>query len=216
MKRLIGLVLVVAVAGGFAVAGQARNGRNAAKASKISQIRGLSFELVAQAINSAAGVTPATSIQYGYVSYIRGVPTFSAAPENETTALFTFYTDTVTTRVIADGPLRVISREGTMTIYQDPSGNGNFASPDSFRDGTPVLVVSVRQQGIVDTVTGAFTLRNVGSVVSTSPFAGGSGQLRLGSSDDAFTASFNGHLNTVAGPPTGYLAGYAYSTGDSR
>ncbi len=184
--------------------------------SKITQVHDLSLELVAQAINSPAGVTPATSIQYGYVSYLRGLPVFSADPQNETTALFTFYTDTVTTRVISDGPLRVITREGTMTIYRDSALNGSFSSPDSFRDGTPVLVAGLRQQGIVDTVTGAFTLRNISTVVSSSHFSAGSGDLRLGSPGDTFTAVFNGHLNTPPGPPTGYLAGYAFSTGEPR
>jgi hypothetical protein len=61
-------------------------------ASDATRIHDVSLELVAQAINSTAGVVPATSIQYGYVSYLRGLPIFNTGPQNETTALFTFYT----------------------------------------------------------------------------------------------------------------------------
>ena len=83
--------------------------------------------------NSAPGVTPATSIQYGYIAYLRGLPIFTGDSQSEKTALVTFYVQTTTTRVIGNGPMKLISREGAMTIYRDPSANGNFSSPDSFR-----------------------------------------------------------------------------------
>jgi hypothetical protein len=171
----------------------------------------VSLELVAQAINSPAGVVPATSIQYGYLAYLRGLPIFNSGAQNETTALFTFYTETVTTRVISNGPLRVITREGKITIYRDPSANGNFSSPDSFRDGTPILVAGLRQQGIVDTLTGAFTLMSLNTIISSSPFATDSGEMQLGNPGAKFRAVFNGHLNSQPTPPTGYLAGYTFS-----
>lgn len=186
-------------------------GKGASSVSESTQIRDLSLELVAQAINSPAGVTPATSIQYGYLSYLRGLPIFNSGPQNETTALFTFYTETLTTRVISNGPLRVITREGKVTIYRDPSANGNFSSPDSFRDGTPVLVAGLRQQGIVDTVTGAFTLTSLNTIMSSSPFSTDGGELQLGKPGAKFRAVFNGHLNSLPTAPTGYLAGYTFS-----
>jgi hypothetical protein len=43
-------------------------------------------EIVGQVQNSAPGVSPATSIQYGYVSYLRGLSVFSGVP-SETSAL---------------------------------------------------------------------------------------------------------------------------------
>jgi hypothetical protein len=49
----------------------------------------------------------------------------------------TFYTDTTTTQVINDGPMRVIDRKGTLTSYKDSAPNGNFADAYTFRDGTP-------------------------------------------------------------------------------
>src|SRR5919197_6063050 len=64
------------------------------------QIRQLSFEFVGQFQNSPPGVTPATHTHYGYLSYVGGVRAFRAAPESETTALFTFFADATTLRVI--------------------------------------------------------------------------------------------------------------------
>ena len=97
-------------------------------------------------------MTPATHVHYGYISYIRGLSAFSAAMQDEKTALFTFYADASTPRVIANGPLRVVTRVGRLTLYRDPSTNGDFARPASFRDGTPILVARFRQQVVSDTV----------------------------------------------------------------
>src|SRR5688500_11602662 len=123
----------------------------------VRQIRGLSLELVGQFQNSPPGVTPATHIHYGYLSYIRGLSVFRGAAQDETTALFTFFADAATPRVIPNGPLRIVTRVGRLTIYRDPSTNGDFARPASFRDGTPVLVARLRQQVVNNTVTSSFT-----------------------------------------------------------
>ena len=40
----------------------------------------LNLEIVGQVQNSAPGVSPATSIQYGYLSYLRGLPVFTGVP----------------------------------------------------------------------------------------------------------------------------------------
>jgi hypothetical protein len=104
----------------------------------------LALELVGQVTNSPPAVSPATSIQYGYVAHLRGLPIFKAEPQGESTALFTFYVATTTLRVINNGPLRIVSRTGAMTIYSDRSANASFANPDSFRDGTPILVAGLR------------------------------------------------------------------------
>jgi hypothetical protein len=172
-----------------------------------TKVRDTSFELIGQVRSSAAGVSPATSIQYGYLSDLGGLPIFKAEPQNESTALLSFYTDTTTRRVIDNGALRVINREGTMTIYSDPTASGSFANPDSFRDGTPVLVAELRQQVIVDTTTGAFTTQNLNTIISTSPFQGPNGTLRLGRAGVRFRTILFGHLN-APGPPSAYIAGY--------
>jgi|tagenome__1003787_1003787.scaffolds.fasta_scaffold20778321_1 hypothetical protein len=178
-----------------------------------TKVRDVSFELVGQVQSSAPGVSPATSIQYGYLSDLGGLPIFKTQPQNESTALFTFYTDTTTSRVIDNGPIRVINREGTMTIYSDPTTNGSFANPDSFRDGTPVLVARLRQQVIVDTATGGFTAQNLNTIISTSPFQGPNGTLQLGKTGDRFRTIITGHLN-APGPPSAYIAGYTQPVGD--
>jgi hypothetical protein len=177
------------------------------------KVRDLSFELVGQVQSSAPGVSPAKSIQYGYVSALGGLPIFKAEPQNESTALLTFYTDTTTSRVIDNGPIRVINREGTMTIYSDPTAGGSFANPDSFRDGTPVLVAGLRQQVIVDTTTGGFTAQNLNTIISTRPFQGPSGTLLLGKAGDRFRTIISGHVN-APGPPSAYMAGYTQPVGD--
>jgi hypothetical protein len=176
----------------------------------VTKLRDLALELVGQVQSSAPGVSPATSIQYGYLSQLGGLPIFKAEPQNESTALFTFYTDTTTRRVINNGPIRVINREGTMTIYSDPTAGGTFANPDSFRDGTPVLVAELRQQVIVDTATGGFTAQNLNTIISTKRFEGPSGTLQLGKAGDRFRTIISGHLN-APGPPSAYMAGYTQS-----
>jgi hypothetical protein len=176
----------------------------------VRQIRVLSLELVGQFQNSPPGVTPATHIHYGYLSYIRGLPAFKGATQNETTALFTFYADAATLRIIPNGPLRVVTREGRLTIYRDPSTNGDFAKPESFRDGTPVLVARFRQEVVNNTVTGSFTTFHQNRIVSTRAFPSGRGTVRLSRVGATFHTFFNGH-GTMPGPPSGYFGGYAVS-----
>jgi hypothetical protein len=163
----------------------------------------LSLEIIGQVQNSAPGVSPATSVQYGYLSYLRGLSVFTGQP-NESTALFTFYIDTTTTQVVNDGPMRVIDRRGAMSIYKDSSPNGSFADPNSFRDGAVILVADVHQQVILDTLTSAFTARNLNTITSTRPVDGVG---RLGQSGEQFRTIISGHLNT-AGAPSAYMAGY--------
>jgi len=207
----LGAVLTVLLATSAAVALAGHRARQATV--DLTTVPGLSLELVGQVTNSAPGVTPATSIQYGYVAYLRGLPIFTGDPQSEKTALFTFYVQTTTTRVIGNGPMKVISRDGAMTIYRDPSANGNFSSPDSFRNGTPILVAGLRQQVVVDTLTGAFSTLNLNTVISSSSFPAGTGQLQLGRQGDKFSTMLNGHLNASA-PPSGYFAGYTVSAAD--
>jgi hypothetical protein len=180
----------------------------------VTKVRAVSFELIGQVQSSAPGVSPATSIQYGYLSDLGGLPIFKAQPQSESTALLTFYTDTTTRRVIDNGPIRVINREGTLTIYSDPTANGSFANADSFRDGTPVLVARLRQQVIVDTATGGFTAQNLNTIISTRPFEGPHGMLQLGKAGDRFRTIISGHLNAPPGPPSAYIAGYTHPVGD--
>ena len=185
-------------------------GAPAAAATPVHMIRDLSLEFVGQLQNSPAGVTPQTHIHYGYLSYVRGVNAFKGEPEDETTALFTFYAAATTVRVISNGPLRVITRLGTLTIYRAAATTASFADPDTFRQGTPVLVATFRQQAIVDSLTSTFTTFHQNRIVSTTPFAAGHTKVRLGQVGETFTTVFHGH-NNMPGPPSGWFAGYAVS-----
>src|SRR5919204_2835182 len=176
-------------------------------ARPVPQIRALSLELVGQFQNSPPGVTPATHIHYGYLSYIRGLSVFRGAAQDETTAVFTFFADAVTPRVIPNGPLRIVTRVGKLTIYRDPSTNGDFAKPASFRDGTPVLVARFRQEVVNNTITGSFTTFHQNTIVSTRPFPAGGGKVQLGRVRETFRTFFSGHGN-MPGPPSGFFGGY--------
>jgi len=174
------------------------------------KVRAISVEFVGQFQNSPPGVTPPTHIHYGYLSYIRGLSVFRGAAQNETTALFTFFADAATLRVIPNGPLRIVTRVGRLTIYRDPSTNGDFARPESFRDGTPVLIAQFRQQVVNNTVTGSFTTFHQNTIVSTRPFPAGRGNVQLARVGKTFRTFFSGHGN-MPGPPSGFFGGYAVS-----
>ena len=204
---LAGASIIALVASPGATAFQRSGGQ--AKAA-VRQIRALSLELVGQFQNSPPSVTPPTHSHYGYVSYIRGLSVFRGATENETTALFTFYADAATPRVIANGPLRVVTRIGRLTMYRDASPDGSFDRPASFRDGTPVLVARFRQQVVTNSVTGAFTTFHQNTIVSTRRFPGTRGNVQLGRVGARFNTAFSGHGN-MPGPPSGFFGGYAVS-----
>jgi hypothetical protein len=179
--------------------------------TRVTILRNVSLELVGEVNNTPAGVVPAASTQFGYVSYLLGLPVFAADPNDETTAVFTFYIEAATLRVLTDGPLRVVTRQGTMTVYRNPAGGASFDSPDTFRRGTPILVAGFRQQVVIDTVTGGFTTRNANEVTAATPFPAGSRELRLGTVGQEFDTVLTGHVN-MPGPPSAWFAGYTYST----
>jgi hypothetical protein len=182
---------------------------DAAAASSVRLIRQLSFEFVGQFQNSPAGVTPATHVHYGYLAHVGGVSAFRGSPENEATALFTFYAPATTTRVIANGPLRIVTRVGKLTIYRDPSTNGSFDRPETFRDGQRVLVGVFTQQVVNDTVTGSFTTFHRVRITLTRAFGARSGS-QLGRVGQTFKIAFSGHGN-MPGPPSGFFGGYGVS-----
>jgi hypothetical protein len=179
-------------------------------ATRVRLVRQVSLEFVGQFQNSPAGVTPATHTHYGYLSYVRGAAAFRGSPENETTALFTFFADAATLRVIADGPLRIITRVGRVMIYRDPSVDGSFDRPETFRDGARVLVGEFRQQVVNNTVTGSFTTFHRVTITSTRPFQAGRTTLQLGRVGQTLRISLSGQGN-MPGPPSGFFGGYGVS-----
>jgi hypothetical protein len=179
----------------------------------------IAFEVVGQVSN----LSPTTSKQYGYLSLINGLSadqiftTADPTMQNESTALFTFFTDATTERVIANGRLRIVNRVGTTTIYFDDTPDGTFANRDSFRDGVPVLTLKYRQQVIVDTGEGGtFTVVNLLTVISTESFEIGGERLRLGKTRDHFRQFYSGAPPTGTPALSGVFAGYAVAIEPAR
>jgi hypothetical protein len=174
----------------------------------------LVFEFVGQVTNF--GPSPSaplgSSIQYGYLTMVQGIDNaFSGNPHNETTALLTFFNEATTTASFSDGPLRIIDRNGTTTIYLN-SAPANFATPDSFRSGIPIQISKLHQQVIVDTAGGTFSAVFNNTISSTSTFTLPGTTLRLGKEGQVFRAKVTGQLNATP-PPAGHIAGYAVGAG---
>jgi hypothetical protein len=178
----------------------------AAPASPDSPAAGASdrtIELIGSVLN-----TGSTSAQYGYISSIDGMAgIFAGSPQNETTALLTFYSDTTTLRVINNGPLRIVNREGTMTVYRHDQANGDFAHPDSFRAGTPVMVATLRHQVILDTVTNQFTTVFINTITSSVAFTIAGRHYDLGKPGEMFRTTVFGRPST-SGPGQYVIGGY--------
>jgi hypothetical protein len=208
MTKALGPLVVTALALVISTGAGAVGSHDKRTGAPVRQIRALSLEFVGQFQNSAPGVTPPTHTHYGYLSYIGGLSAFSGAAESETTALFTFYSDAATPRVVANGPMRIVTRVGLLTIYRDASPDGDFARPESFRDGTPVLVARFRQQVVLNTVTGSFVSFHQNRIVSTRPFAAGRGNVQLGQVGGTFRTFFSGQ-GAMPSPPSGFFGGYA-------
>ena len=154
--------------------------------------RGLLFGYVGQVTNSGAN-----SAQYGNLTGISGAPNG---------AYFTFYTTASNSAVSVNGPMRIIDRTGTTTIYLN-SAPGDFANPDSFRSGIPVQVSSLQQQVVVNTGSGAFSVVNTNTITSATDV----GEM-LGDEGDSFRTYLNGQLNTAGvPPPSGWFGGFAVS-----
>ncbi len=165
----------------------------------------VALELVGQVINSS----PTASIQFGYLPAIQGIDTaFGASPQDEKSALFTFYTEATTTRAITDGPFRVIDREGTTTIYYNGTPSGDFTNPDSFRGGMAMQVSTLHQQVIVDTTAQSFTVVNLNTITSSTDMMVGGNDVLLGAAGQKWRTTLTGRL-TDKGPPSGFFAGFA-------
>src|SRR5574337_588014 len=162
------------------------------------------FELVGHVTNSATPAPLGSSNQYGYLTAVRGIDNaFSGSPQNETTALFTFFNEATTTRSISNGPLRIIDRDGTTTIYLN-SAPASFGDPNSFRSGTPIQTSTLHQQIVVDTLSGMFTVVFFNTITSTTDFTLNGGTFELGKEGHSFRTTLTGHLNSPA-PPSGHF-----------
>jgi len=168
------------------------------------------MELIGAVLNSGS-----SSAQYGYISSIGAMSgVFAAKPPNETTALLTFYSDTTTLRVINHGPLRIVNREGTMTMYFHDKPGADFANPDSFRVGTPVMVSTLRHQVVLDTTTNQFTTFFVNTIKSSAGVTIAGRHHDLGKPGETFRMTVFGRPST-SGPGQFVIAGSTTAT-DTR
>ena len=173
----------------------------------------IGYEFIGQVLNASA----TQSLQYGYLSSVPGLKSLSAAdgPLSEANALLTFYNDTTTQQVINNGPIRVIDRTGTATLYFNSSGGGNFANADTFRAGTPIQTCNLRHQVVIDTSSGYFTATFEMSITSVRVFDTGNGRFVLGRPGEVYRWSVYGKLTQQA-PPSAYIAGFASGLKASR
>jgi hypothetical protein len=170
----------------------------------------IGYEVVGQVLNPSAQ----QSQQYGYLNLVRGLDRITTTPGgvvSELTALFMFFNDTATERVINSGTIRVVDRTGTGAIYFD-SGSADFANPNSFKKGTPIQSYTLRHQVVIDTSTGYFTTLFEITVTSAKTFQIDGKMYRLGHSGAVYRLSVSGKL-TQQGPPSAYIAGAADGPG---
>lgn len=176
------------------------------------------FELVGQVKNAppAGPGLPATSIQYGYLSLVKGFEkiftTSDPTQQNEKTARFTFYNESVTERVIHHGNLLIVNREGTSTIYFNDSPNGDLTTPnpDSFRSGKAILTTLWHHQVILEPapLSGHFFVHFENTITSTESFTMDGQEFRIGKTGHQFRISLVGDPDP-AGKVNGKFAGYA-------
>lgn len=192
-----------------------RSTRDDDEPAQINFVQGkIAFEFVGQATNFAP--TPSAPLgsahQYGFLTVVRGIDNvFSGSPHNETTAVFTFLNEATTTESFTDGPLRIVDRNGTTTVYLN-TAPASFANPDSFRSGIPVLTSTLHQQA-VNTPDGTFTTVFANTILSTSTFTINGATFRLGHTGQAFRANVTGQSNATP-PPNAHFGGYAVGVGE--
>lgn len=191
----------------------------------------LAYEFVGLVKNAppAGPGLPATSIQYGYLTYLNGVSAdalFAGAP-NEKTAHFTFFNDSVTRQVISNGVLRMIIREGTTTIYFDdnPLGDRDLtadpaANAETFRRGVVVQTSTWRHQVIFDPTaatprTDLFFVNFWHRIQSADSFTLDGEAVRLGKVGDKFRVSLVGGPDPL-GKANGKFIGYAVAEGSKK
>ncbi len=165
----------------------------------------IAFEYVGKANDSGA-----ISSQFGYFSYVAGLPAFKDTLEDAAHANFTFLTGALTQRVTTNGTLRILDRTGTTTLYLATSP-ASFSDPNSFRSGFPVQVSTMTQQVIIDTTTGDFSAVNVNTVTQTTSFMLAGKQYQLGNVGDQFRTVLRGKTDAAA-LQAFFVAGYAVGT----
>ena len=162
------------------------------------------MEFVGQVVNPSA----TTSNQFGYLTYLRGVDQlFLNETASAETARFTFFNETTTVRVLNHGPLRIITREGTTTVYLS-GGGSDFANPDSFRAGIPAQTSQLRHVVVINLTDNSFTTLFENVVTNVSRVEVDGRELRLGRVGQMFRTTILGQIIAPI-PPNGWIAGFA-------
>jgi hypothetical protein len=192
-----------------------RSTRDDDEPTQINFVQGkIAFEFVGQATNFAP--TPSAPLgsahQYGFLTAVRGIDSpFSGSPHTDATAVFTFFNEATVAESFSDGPLRIIDRNGTTTIYLN-TAPASFANPDTFRSGIPVLTSALHQQA-VNTPDGTFTTVFENTISSASAFTLNGATFRLGQTGQSFRATITGQGNPTP-PPNAHFSGYAVGVGE--
>ena len=175
------------------------------------------FEVIGQVKNAGSA-----SVQYGYLPYINGLTldqTFtSGGTQDERSAFFTFYNEGTTLRTVVHGLWRIVTREGTSTVYYDPTPNGDLATPkpETFRDGMVVMTSNWRHQVIFEpSPSGHFFVTFVHTITSSTPVMVNGEMIRLGKVGDQYKVSLVGGPDP-AGLVNGKFAGNAAGIGAPR
>jgi hypothetical protein len=136
--------------------------------------------------NNIFETTPQQSKQVGYLSRLTGIDNiFSGSTKDETTADFTFLNDVVRTQVSANGPMRMVQRDGTFTLYRNSAPAG-FTNLSSFTSGTLVLTGTSHQQVVLDTSSSTFSVyTDIATTLSTA-FSLDGNSYQLGRAGDTF------------------------------
>lgn len=171
------------------------------------------LEFVGQFINAGT-----SSHQFGYIARIDSVDQVfnNATTRNESTAMFTFFTDATTVHVFVNGPLKIVERTGTTTIYFHPAGGGSFADPSSFQAGTPIMVSDYRQQVVADTTTNPFVTTHLNTITANESFQLSGTEYQLGRRHQSFRTHYLGHAIDPAAPASGWFGGNAVGVDGDR
>lgn len=163
------------------------------------------MEYLGQVLNPS----PTQSNQFGYLTFLRGIDDIFSSPSvrDASTARFTFVNETTTLSVVNQGPLRIVTREGTTTLYLQTTPS-DFAYPGSFRVGIPIQTSHLRHVVVINTTSNAFTTYFENEVTDVTPVDFDGTTLSLGRVGDVFKTTVLGQIPAPV-PPNGWIAGFA-------
>jgi hypothetical protein len=163
------------------------------------------MEYLGQVLNPSS----TQSNQFGYLTFLRGIDDVFSSPSvhDASTARFTFFNETTTLSVVNQGPLRIVTRVGTTTIYLQTTPS-DFEHPDSFRAGIPVQTSYLRHVVVINTTSNAFTTYFENEVTDVTPVDFDGTTLSLGHVGDVFRTTVLGQIPSPV-PPNGWIAGFA-------